>query len=139
MNSLKIHSKKIGFFFIIALLAGGYFYFWTFQPEFSSDEIVKVELIKVRAGVETLFPLAPERNAALYRDLRWSRSLGIAKMFTCYRIRVTTSGGKIFNFRTNGTKFFSSKTDTLYSFGGDENRVVKYWNMQPNCSDLNEK
>ncbi len=138
MNSLKNNGGKILFFLSIALIATGYFYFWTYQPEFKSDEIVNIELVKVRNGVETIQTLAPENFIALYKDLRWSRSSGRAKIFTCYRIKVTTTGGKIFSFRTNGNEFFGQHTDTLYDFSGDENRITKYWKIQPDC-DLIEK
>ena len=145
MDSLKNHRGKILFFLSIVLIAGGYFFFWTYSPSFRREEILSVELLKVQApnlgGVFQRKLLAPENIDAFYKDLQWARNLnlGPVKMFTCYKINVTTTSGKIFSFRTNGNKFFGQHTDTLYDFGGDENRITKYWNIQPDCSDLSEK
>ena len=52
MNSLKNHRGKILFFLGIALIAGGYFYFWSYQPDFSKAEITSVELVISCGGVE---------------------------------------------------------------------------------------
>ena len=145
MASLKKHRRKILFFLCIVLIAGVFYFFWTYQPEFNSNDIVCVELVKVEdpnlGGVLQKKLLAPENIDVFYKDLRWSRrpSPGSVKMFTCYRIKVTTLSGKILSYRTTGTQFFAPNSDTLYNFSGSENRIIKYWNIQPDCNDLTSK
>ncbi len=133
MDSLKKHRGKIIISLSFALIAVGYFYFWTYQPDFSKEEILSIELIKVYNGVENSMPLAPENIRPLFQDLRWTRSSGRVKMFTCFRIILTTSSGRVLRFRTNGKKFYDPYSDTLYNFGGNENLITKYWNIQPVC------